>query len=750
MVQPRAIFSTVVYKHEFKTACTLLNRNCARPGLRPRGTVAAASKMQRPLNLIRLFEQESSARVDTNGNGQRRPVSPGEVASVTATPNAESLAQCLFAALNNRDVSAVLSLLADDVTYENLSSSTVLRGRAAVGRFYLETLAALPEDAMFVLEGRGGPNAGSSFGGGESFAGPILQAGVAWHVELNGLVLPLSRGVGVYWVDSRTGRLGRVLDNPEHSVKQATPSLTIAAWVSPLLRDLGPVVMPAALSVTSFLENVIPGGIGGLGSTRRETGINGLSAASGSSSAGGNGPSIGPVDNVVGLAGSVVSTLSGILPFPALGPAVNGAGAPATGRGAGMNSSGVGAASGISGRMQTYQPVNRDDYGAVASGPAGSAAIKAAGGVSGAAGYPFTTPTIATSATNSGVNTSTSTAEYSAAWEPDAPEVVESSFREGVRMRPLPDPRWRATQPASPSASVASSLASIDEDDDGPFVDSGQQVRTGPVTTGGAIAATFSISAEAEAEAEAAFDGGRTFSASIGNGLGRAGNGGDGDIGGGGIGSCSIALSSMDSDSDYEVAVAIGGSTLPFTRSTSVHVNLTGLWEKDSAASQVEEYELMLDVLELGGLQEVTARLIDGLDLRHDGTRFEVSFVTVVPFFRVTERHRFGATTTMMRRDLRSGRQSTQARCIPGGVVVDMTWDAPLAGTLKEEYLASDEGSTMAVTSTLRIGPRAAMATQIYRRTDRSKKDFLASKRSAHGSLEDVLRSQEKRYGKIN
>ncbi len=42
----------------------------------------------------------------------------------------------------------------------------------------------------------------------------------------------------------------------------------------------------------------------------------------------------------------------------------------------------------------------------------------------------------------------------------------------------------------------------------------------------------------------------------------------------------------------------------------------------------------MLDVLELGGLQKVTARLIDGLDLRHDEQRFEVSFVTVVPFFR--------------------------------------------------------------------------------------------------------------------
>ncbi len=48
-----------------------------------------------------------------------------------------------------------------------------------------------------------------------------------------------------------------------------------------------------------------------------------------------------------------------------------------------------------------------------------------------------------------------------------------------------------------------------------------------------------------------------------------------------------------------------------------------------------QEYEAMLDVLQLGGLQKVTARLIDGLDITHTQEgRFEVAFVTVVPFFR--------------------------------------------------------------------------------------------------------------------
>ncbi|GIL77303.1 hypothetical protein Vretimale_3040 [Volvox reticuliferus] len=699
MVHTRVTRNNIVDKCG-STTTYALHCSWARPGLRQRGalrTVVTASNVQRPLNGTQLTEQESLPRVHANGDAQRRPVGPGGVASVTATPNAELLAQCLFAALNDRDVSGVLSLMADDVTYENLSTSTVLRGRAAVGRFYLEALAALPEDAVFVLAG---PDTRRSSGGKESFACPILQAGVAWHVELNGLVVPLSRGVGVYWADSRTGRLSRIWDNPEHTVKQSTPSLTSAAWASPLLRDLGPLVMPAALSINSFLENVIPGGIGGLGRKSAETGVNGLSAATDRDATGGGG-AMGPVDGVFGLAGSVVSTLSGLIPFQALGPTTTDLAAP-TGRGAGVNSSGVRVTGGIGSRIQPNQPVNNGG-GEVATDAARAAAIQGATG-----------------------------------------------FKEAIRMRPLPDPAWLAPQPASPSASVASSLASVDED--ATFIALGSRGTTVPARSGDPTAATAAsataMSSNSEA-AVAAFNGSRPSSSSIRSDISRTTNG-NGSNSSGGYGSRRIVFGTADSDSGYVAAVVSGESLLPFTRSTSLNANLTGLWEKDSAASQVEAYELLLDVLELGGLQKVTARLIDGLDLRHDEQRFEISFVTVVPFFRVTEKIRFDATTTMMRRDLRSGRQSAQATRIPGGVVVDMVWEAPLAGSLKEEYLASEDGNAMAVTSTIRIGPRTASATQVYRRTNRNKSDFLASKRSVYGSLEDVLRDQEKKYGKIN
>ncbi len=44
---------------------------------------------------------------------------------------------------------------------------------------------------------------------------------------------------------------------------------------------------------------------------------------------------------------------------------------------------------------------------------------------------------------------------------------------------------------------------------------------------------------------------------------------------------------------------------------------------------------------------------------------------------------------------------------------MDMSWGAPLAGSLREAYVASEDGSMMAVTSTIRIGARSAVATQV-------------------------------------
>jgi hypothetical protein len=63
-----------------------------------------------------------------------------------------------------------------------------------------------------------------------------------------------------------------------------------------------------------------------------------------------------------------------------------------------------------------------------------------------------------------------------------------------------------------------------------------------------------------------------------------------------------------------------------------------------------------------------------------DAATFAVSFVTVVPFFKVTEKFPLSGSTQMGRRDLRAGRQTATARRIEGGVGIAMSWGEPLAG----------------------------------------------------------------------
>ncbi|GFR41895.1 hypothetical protein Agub_g2683, partial [Astrephomene gubernaculifera] len=317
---------------------------------------------------VQLSVSTQAGTASGNASTAHPIAQPAASESPKVAPNALALANSLFAALNRRDVSAVLSLLSDDVSYENLGCSFgVLRGRPAVGRFYLEALAALPEEAIFVLEGPGAAGSSGATGIVEegqwqqqqrqlegpaavevvAAGGPILQAGVAWHVELNGAVLPLSRGVGVYWADPRDGRLTRILDNPEHPVKAVWPwaawtattaaaalglgsgpaaaaaaaaaataatAAAEAALSSPLLRGLSPLVTPAVQGVSSFLSNLTPGAATAAGASGKAAGNTG----GGSSSSGSGARNMVPVPSVSNWAPPQTP------PPTSLGSAVNG------------------------------------------------------------------------------------------------------------------------------------------------------------------------------------------------------------------------------------------------------------------------------------------------------------------------------------------------------------------------------------------------------------------------------------------
>ena len=62
-----------------------------------------------------------------------------------------------------------------------------------------------------------------------------------------------------------------------------------------------------------------------------------------------------------------------------------------------------------------------------------------------------------------------------------------------------------------------------------------------------------------------------------------------------------------------------------------------GVWIKDTEASDLASYERALDMMGLNGLQKTTAlRLIEGLEIKRQGSKITVQFLTVVPFFKVS------------------------------------------------------------------------------------------------------------------
>lgn len=176
-------------------------------------------------------------------------------------------------------------------------------------------------------------------------------------------------------------------------------------------------------------------------------------------------------------------------------------------------------------------------------------------------------------------------------------------------------------------------------------------------------------------------------------------------------------------------------------------VHLNGLWERDMARSDLEGFEASLDVLQLGGLQRVTARLIEGLDIVHTASSFQVNFVTIVPFFKVTETISFASGASLSRRDLRPGKNSATVRALPDGVLVEHRWGEPQAGSMQEVYTLQEDGS-MHVRSTVTVEQASAIAEQVYVRSARSKEELLKQSQRQNGSMQEVMTRQQQQYGR--
>ena len=146
----------------------------------------------------------------------------------------------------------------------------------------------------------------------------------------------------------------------------------------------------------------------------------------------------------------------------------------------------------------------------------------------------------------------------------------------------------------------------------------------------------------------------------------------------------------------------------------------TGIFLRDSAMSDIPSYERALALLELGKLQRLTAvQLIEGVELEQRGNLVTLRFLTVVPFFKVSEKYRLGGTLLLPRRDLRSGDQTATASIEDDGTLhLQSRWGEPNAGSVDERLKLLDGGDVLEYVSTLKVAKGTETTKQVYRRVD--------------------------------
>lgn len=154
---------------------------------------------------------------------------------------------------------------------------------------------------------------------------------------------------------------------------------------------------------------------------------------------------------------------------------------------------------------------------------------------------------------------------------------------------------------------------------------------------------------------------------------------------------------------------------------TTIARTLIGTWVADYGASSGRG--ALLTALGLSGLERVTAdRLIEGMRITVAGSTFSCAFLTVVPFFSVTESAslRPGAAPTRgKRRDGKAGTQTVAAAVDGDSLIITLAWGEPNAATLTETYRLAPDGRALTVESAIkRKDGVTAAAKTLYRRTE--------------------------------
>jgi ketosteroid isomerase-like protein len=164
------------------------------------------------------------------------PAPPSSSSSTSTKPvrTATEAAMAYYTNYNNKNIPAVLELIAENCVYEDLIYQDPFVGRANIAKYFEKIEQLVPKDIKFVVE--------------DITEGDPKKVGVRWHVELDGVAqFPFSRGVSFYEVNDQ-GQIIFARDIVEPTFKPGAAALQGISVVAPLVRKLGPAADPSNLS----------------------------------------------------------------------------------------------------------------------------------------------------------------------------------------------------------------------------------------------------------------------------------------------------------------------------------------------------------------------------------------------------------------------------------------------------------------------------------------------------------------------
>ena len=126
----------------------------------------------------------------------------------------------MYEAINDGDHGKAKELLADGVLYEDLNFAHAFSGREAVGELFRESVESCPDGMRFIID---------------DATGDDTAVGISWHVELDGIFFPNTRGASFYKVDE-DGKLVYARDIVENPVKLGSVAFALLRLLTPLVR----------------------------------------------------------------------------------------------------------------------------------------------------------------------------------------------------------------------------------------------------------------------------------------------------------------------------------------------------------------------------------------------------------------------------------------------------------------------------------------------------------------------------------